>query len=150
MPSISSLVAKLAADYPDINFAQDISTHWHPGTRTIFYIPDVTAAELLHEVGHAISGHSDFDRDVTLLIMEREAWTTAQKIAPKYGVAISNDFVENHVDTYRDWLHARSLCPKCQTTGIQMTPKTYECPACRAGWEVNEARSSELRRRLVS
>ena len=149
MPSTNSLVAKLRSIYPDLTFYQGTSTHWSHATRTISYTPETPPAELLHELGHAISRHASYDRDVKLITMEREAWTVAQEIAPQYGMAIANGIIEDYMDTYRDWLHARSLCPNCQTNGIQIAARTYECPACRTKWSVNEARACRLRRRTL-
>ena len=149
MPSISSLIARLTADYPDISFEQGQAAYWSPSSRTISYTPATPSTELLHELGHALSGHTDYERDIQLIAMEHEAWTAALEIAPTYGVKIAPDTIERHMDTYRDWLHARSLCPACQANGIQVDRVTYQCPACEARWVVNEARTCALRRRQI-
>ncbi len=150
MPSTNSLIAKLSGAYPDIAFHQGTSTHWSHATRTISYAPDTTPAELLHELGHAVRGHADYSRDIKLIAMEREAWTAAQELAPRYGVSIADDTIEDHMDTYRDWLHARSLCPHCQANGVQIAALTYECLSCHTRWAVNEARSCRLRRQTLA
>ena len=59
---------------------------------------------------------------------------------------VVEDFIEEHLDTYRDWLHARSSCPDCTATGYQTDASTYACPACSHTWRVNEARICQLRR----
>jgi DnaJ-class molecular chaperone len=50
------------------------------------------------------------------------------------------------MNSYRDWLHARSTCPVCQATGMETKKSIYTCPACRHQWRVNEARICSLRR----
>lgn len=119
---------------------------WEPLDRTIRYCEGCTDAELLHELGHALEGHSDYSRDIILLGLERDAWRRARAIARTYGIVIDDDTIDHHLDTYRDWLHARSTCPVCDASGIQTAAKLYECLACRAKWSVNEARSCGLQR----
>ena len=148
MVSISSLVSQLKADYPQFRFVPGGDFHWHPDTATITYRSGrAHAAELLHELAHACADHRDFSRDIHLLEMERDAWRIAQaELAPHYGVPVSNDAVAQALDTYRDWLHARSLCPHCGATGIQSGRSHYRCLACLATWRVNDARHCALRR----
>ena len=78
--------------------------------------------------------------------MERAAWDKAVLIALDFGQTIDTNTVESTLDSYRDWLHARSTCPNCQATGLQIKKQTYSCPACRHTWRVNEARICALRR----
>lgn len=103
-------------------------------------------AYLLHEFGHALLGHTNYRQDVELLQMERAAWDEAIKLSREYHIDIEEDLVEDALDSYRDWLHMRSLCPHCQSTGIQVSPGHYECLACHHTWRVNEARTCALRR----
>lgn len=151
MPSITLLVPRLAADFPDITFATGERFHWHPDTRVITYVEaSEDSASLLHEVAHALLGHQDFSRDVALLGMERDAWYYATAIlAPRYQLTIEPDAVDEALDTYRDWLHARSTCPVCKATGVQIKQRTYRCLACRSEWIVNDARQHALRRHLT-
>lgn len=79
--------------------------------------------------------------------MERDAWQYAKDtLGQTYDQAILDDTVEDALDSYRDWLHARSTCPACQATGIQTKKEEYKCLACRTKWRVNEARICALRR----
>ena len=141
------LIEKLRADFPQFNFAAGEDFHWNFETQTIFFTdsPDFEA-QILHELGHALNSHSSFEMDVELLQMEVEAWQTAREISQKYGIRIRNDLVENHLDTYRDWLHKRSLCPNCLVNGFQQTDLSYKCPACCAVWQTNDSRFKNLRR----
>jgi hypothetical protein len=151
MPSIASLVPKLTLDFPDITFSPGERFHWHPETQTISYIETSDDfASLLHEIGHAALGHTDFNRDIELIEMERDAWQYAVEIlAPRYDMMINPATAEDALDTYRDWLHTRSICPACQATGVQIKQRMYRCMACRSEWTVNDARQHALRRHLT-
>lgn len=151
MHSIASLVPNLVSDFPDITFVSGERFHWHPETQTISYIETSDDfASLLHEVGHAALGHANFTRDIELIEMERDAWQYAvETLARRYDMAINPATVEDALDTYRDWLHARSICPACQATGVQIKQRAYRCMACRSEWTVNDARQHALRRHLT-
>lgn len=151
MLSTASLVPKLIADYPQLTFLAGDVFHWHPETRTITYLEEShDIASLLHEVAHALLEHQDFKRDVELIEMERDAWRyAADTLAPRYHSVITPDIIEDSLDTYRDWLHARSTCPTCQATGVQIKQRLYRCLACRSEWTVNDARQHALRRHLT-
>lgn len=148
MPLIN-LLKKLNQAYPDINFVDGDRFAWLPQTKTVTYIAGGEPPQLLHEVGHAILGHADYDRDIQLINMERAAWDEACKISGSFHVEINEDLIEDHLDTYRDWLHARSTCPNCKATGFQKGNTRYACPACTQEWTVNEARICQLRRTKV-
>lgn len=151
MPSITLLVSQLATDYPALTFAAGTQFHWQPEHRTVTYLEtsDDTAA-LLHEVAHALLDHQDFKRDLALIEMERDAWEYARTtLAPRYQLIIEPDTIQDSLDSYRDWLHARSTCPACRATGVQIQQQTYRCLACRSEWTVNDARQHALRRHLT-
>ena len=151
MQSTSSLAAKLRTDYPQFSFTPDETFRWSPSHTTIYYIESYDASSLLHELSHALLSHSGYTKDIELLQMERDAWHYAKTIlAPKYDVVIHNDVAEDALDTYRDWLHARSICPKCAATGIQSRKNTYKCIGCGTTWRVNEARICHLRRYVTN
>lgn len=150
MPSLNSLIASLSRDYPTITFESGKEFLWSPATTTVVYHTDSQdTAQLLHEVSHAILNHADYQSDIQLITMERDAWQTARSIADSYDVQISDSLVQDHLDTYRDWMHARSTCPSCKSVGVQKAPALYTCPACRGSWKVNEARLCGLRRHLI-
>lgn len=148
MPSITSLVNQLRLDFPDYAFTPGNDFHWSPQEQTIFYASRVDdSASLLHELAHAVLGHDNFSKDIELLEMERDAWGYArQRLASRYGVGISETTAETALDTYRDWLHARSTCPTCTATGLQIKKSHYRCLACATTWRVNDARVCALRR----
>lgn len=121
---------------------------WDHQSKTIFY--STTGADapfyLLHEMGHAVLGHQAYPDDITLISMERAAWDEALTLSKQYTITIPDDIIEDALDSYRDWLHARSTCPTCGSTGMQSSRDAYECLACHTRWKVNEARSCALRR----
>jgi hypothetical protein len=148
MRSTSSLLHKLKTDYPEIHFSASDSFMWSPDAQTVFYNaaqPD-SKALLLHEVSHGLLGHQAYTRDIELIAMEAAAWEKAKQLAEQYHFPMSEAVLENHLDTYRDWLHARSTCINCSATGYQSGKDVYTCPACTTQWRVNEARICELRR----
>lgn len=147
MQSTASVLKSLKANYPQFSFKLGDAFLWSSSDNTIYYTKsDDQAIFLLHELAHALLGHSSYNRDIELITMERQAWDYTIKLAPQYGVAISNDVVQLTLDSYRDWIHDRSTCPKCKATGIQIDKYTYSCPACDQQWRVNEARTCALRR----
>lgn len=149
MPSITSTIKRLRADFPAYTFEPAAEFRWSAKKSTIFYNPDVpdSPAFTLHELSHAILGHKGYERDIELLKLERDAWDYAvSAIAPRYRINIAQDTIQDNLDTYRHWLHARSTCPECETTGIQAKDRQYRCLACGHHWRVNEARLCALRR----
>jgi hypothetical protein len=133
-------------------FVQADEFRWLPEEQTIFYDPiSADTASLLHEVAHAVLDHAAYSRDIELIELERQAWQYASEhMAQKYRVAITSDQIEDSLDTYRDWLHARSTCPTCQATGLQAKKNEYKCIACLGRWRVNDARICGLRRYKIT
>lgn len=149
MPSTPSLLEQILRDHPQITFTVHDDFEWSPSSRTIFYDPNdsLWEARLLHELGHAELSHTSYNRDIELIAHERDAWQQAKTIlAPHYNITIDADTIEHDMDTYRDWMHARSTCPKCSATGLQTKDQEYTCVVCRNTWRVNEARTCQLRR----
>lgn len=147
MPSTISLIKKLRADYPQFSFKKSPSFSWSQSNQTIYYInTDDNCNLLLHELSHALLGHTSYSRDIQLITMEREAWDYTIKLALKYDITISDDMVQSNLDTYRDWLHKRSTCPKCMANGLQTAKNTFKCLACGHIWRVNDAKTCALRR----
>ena len=125
------LTEKLKKDYPDLRFKEGRKFAFRP-PRTIVIGPEEPGAELLllHEVGHAISGHRDFDVDVKRLKMEVEAWEKARDLANNYEMEFSEEVMETELDSYRDWLHQKSRCPACGLTRFETPDGQYHCPRC--------------------
>lgn len=147
MPLIP-LLSKLEKDFDSFYFKPADEFRWSPKETTIYYDNQSTdTAALLHELSHAVLAHRDYSRDIALLELERDAWEYARlTLAPMYGVTIEEAAIDDSLNTYRDWLHVRSLCPSCAATGLQTKRSMYTCLACATNWQVNDARSCALRR----
>jgi uncharacterized protein YgbK (DUF1537 family) len=156
MVKITSLIRKLEASYsqPNLSEARIIfqtgnAFHWNHLEHTLTYDPmhPHAAQYIFHELAHATLGHQGYTNSVQLLEMERDAWQHASQLAHGYGVTIEDDVVQESLDSYRDWLHQRSLCPHCAATGVESAMFRYTCLACGHSWLSNEARNCALRRR---
>lgn len=88
--------------------------------------------QLLHEVGHALLGHRSFQTDLERVRMERAAWDQAKTLCVRYQIPYDEEFVEAELDTYRDWLHQRSVCRACNQVRYQTLDGAYHCPFCEA------------------
>ena len=150
MRSTTLLATRLTALYPQFQFQQGESFRWSPSVATIFYEDSDDEASLLHELAHALLGHTSYKKDLELIGMERDAWQHARELAPKFHVELNEDSIEDALDTYRDWLHARSQCPTCAATGVQAHSHTYRCISCETSWRVNEARLCGLKRYVIA
>ncbi len=150
MPSMNSLLARLTSDYPELRFTPDSRYAWAPETHTVhFNAEDHDEILLLHELSHGILGHKSYQEDLSLVNMEAAAWEKAREISSKYGISISEEVINDNLNTYRDWMHARSTCPDCSASGYQSGAKEYTCPACTCRWQVNEARLCGLKRKKI-
>ena len=140
---------QIIADFPAYQFVIGDDFHWSPDTSTVFYPKDTSIEavwSLLHEIAHGELGHANFGLDIELVSLEATAWEHAAVVlAPRYELQIDDDYLQDHLDTYRQWLHARSTCPDCGQNGLQ-TKNTYRCINCRCFWRANEARVCSLRR----
>ncbi|HJM04353.1 MAG TPA: hypothetical protein QF549_01785 [Candidatus Saccharimonadaceae bacterium] len=147
MPS-TPLLARLTADFPSITFQPSAEFFWSPVQSTVHFnqADPLCDSLLLHELAHGVLGHQEYSRDVELIALETAAWDKAKELAPTYEISIDEDAVQDHLDTYRDWLHARSSCPSCNATGLQGTKQTYRCVACGHEWRANTAQICALRR----
>lgn len=148
MPPIRELLSQLKADYPDITFAEGQDFKWSAAEKKL-WVADVEGAELyaLHELAHALLGHTDFTLDIGLLRQEREAWDLVRStLARRYRIPAEDKIIEDALDTYREWLHKRALCPTCGLSGLQTKTSTYLCVNCRCSWRPNDARRVGLRR----
>ncbi len=88
----------------------------------------------LHELGHALLKHRIFRTEVERLKMEVDAWEKARELAAQYGVEFDDEKMQDELDTYRDFLHAKSRCPKCGLTRYATPDGVFHCPRCEELW----------------
>lgn len=138
---------EIMKSYPDINFIKGSQFVWSPKHWAVYYQEEDRDQEqdrlaLLHEIGHAELGHKNCRSDVHLLSMEVDAWSYARQKAALFGIKVDEQHIEDCLESYRIWLHKRSVCPNCQFHGIQTKTTKYRCFMCRHIWQV--ARSLSL------
>ncbi len=151
---MTSLLNLLQKDYPLVIFAPADTFYWSPKQKTVFYNPTKTATAakwaLLHELSHALLNHNAYQTDFELLRLEVAAWQKAKDVASTYDIDIDEDHVQDCLDTYRNWLYARSTCPVCTQTGIQVNKQTYQCINCPNQWRVSSSRFCRPYRTLTT
>lgn len=140
-----SLISRLRADYPDLRFTAGQQFCWSPETGEIFYKTAATGPtavwSLLHETGHALLRHHNYQADFELLRLEVAAWDKARQLASNLSLAIDEEHIEDCLDTYRDWLHKRSICPTCAIKCLQQDDFVhYRCFNCHTTWQVSASR----------
>lgn len=139
-----ALLATLKKDNPDLSFVAGSEFYWSPKNHEVIYDQSATTQSaswsLLHEVGHALLGHTTYQTDIELLQMEAAAWQKATQMGKKYGYEIDQDHIEDCLDTYRDWLHQRSACPTCNNRSLQQSDGHYKCFNCGTDWAVSQSR----------
>jgi hypothetical protein len=153
---LPALLERLQQDFTDINFVAGKAFCWSPNDRRVCYkaeasgstnpaVQTAAAFSLLHEVAHALLEHRRYRLDFELLELELAAWQEARILGKRYGIAICEDHVQNCLDTYRDWLYRRSICPTCSTRALQQDSSpaqkpSYRCFNCHATWLVASSR----------
>lgn len=149
---MEQLLKSLRAHYPTLTFQPGENFCWSPKDQVVYYTPDTSHADtwtLLHEASHGILQHTTFKSDFELLRLEIAAWELARKLAAKHNIIIDDDHIEDCLDTYRDWLHKRSLCPVCAVKSLQINERTYGCVNCSTTWRVSNNRLCRPYRRTV-
>ena len=139
-------ITKLKKIYPELKFKPGNQFCWSPETNEIIYKKNPVYDEndswsLLHESGHALLKHKNYHSDFELLKLEVEAWSKAKEIAKKFSIVIDNDHIEDCLDTYREWLYKRSICPNCTAKCLQQGDFVhYRCFNCHTTWKVSSSR----------
>ena len=135
MENYNLLIDQITKDFPDFHFKHGKRfSYRYP--KTIYLGPPQPffALQTLHELAHALCKHKDYTNLVSRLKIEREAWERARELYKAYGklspVPWDEDFVESSLDTYRDWLHQKTLCKTCGLTRFQTDDGALHCPHC--------------------
>ena len=143
---METLLSRLKTDYPSLVFSEGASFCWSPQTKEVFYSRErrdepSAVYSILHEVAHSLLEHAHYSADLELLQMEIAAWEKAKELGKKYGVTVDDEHVQDCLDSYRDWLYRRSICPSCGAKSIQHDNEThYHCFNCRSVWKVAPSR----------
>ena len=131
----NSLLARLRADYPNLEFLAGERFLFHPPATIYYEVNSDDYLSLLHELGHALIDKTDYNQDVELLQIESAAWAKAKELCAKYHLTFDESYAESCLDSYRDLLHYNSLCPNCSLNGYEDEHQTYHCPLCGASWQ---------------
>lgn len=144
-----SVLKRIRQDYPDIQFLEDETFRWSSEARIVYYDPsaEYAAWSLLHELGHMLNDHRGYKTDQRLVRMEVEAWNKAEGLANRYDCPIDKDYVQDCIDSYRNWQYERSTCPRCSQTGVEKLNGHYHCINCQAGWKVTTNRFCRVYRK---
>jgi hypothetical protein len=149
---MQKLINKIQTEYPSLHFRAAKEFYWSPESSEIFYNAGARGRQatwsLLHETGHALLGHSSYKADFELVRLEVAAWERAQHLALHLELSIDEDHIQDCLDTYRDWLYKRSICPNCTTKCLQQGDFVhYRCFNCHTTWRVTASRFCRAYRR---
>ena len=150
---MQKLINKLQLKFPDYSFTPAKQFYWSPESKEIFYKANADDQyaiwSLLHETGHAVLGHTFYEADFELVRLEVAAWQQAQQLAQLLELPpIDEEHIQDCLDTYRDWLHKRSICPSCTTKCLQQGDFVhYRCFNCHTTWRVSANRFCRAYRR---
>lgn len=145
----TDLIAKLKKTYPEINIEFSDDYKWSPSSNIVFIPKKYEPSYLLHEFGHGLCNHKDYDLAIDLVRHEQEAWDKAYELAKKFKVKIKDDLVADSMTSYYTWLHKRAICPKCHEEGLEIEKNSYKCFFCNCSWKVNEARQCNIKRTIL-
>ena len=140
---MKKFLEQLQKDFPAIDFVAGSSFCWSPQNQRVIYKnsdSEVANWSILHELGHALLAHQSYQSDIELLLLEVAAWAKAKELGIIYGYQIDEDHIQDCIDSYRDWLDARSTCPECTSNGLQIDSRQYSCFNCQLRWQVTNSR----------
>ena len=141
---MEKILGTLRKKLPDVRFAEGETFCWSPAQELVTYCQSSDDSQgklsLLHEAAHALLGHAVYRNDLELLLMEVAAWEKACELAGEFDIAFDAECIQDRLDTYRDWLHERSTCPRCSTASLQVSTNEYRCHNCFASWHVSTSR----------
>jgi IrrE N-terminal-like domain len=150
---MATLLSELTNRYSALKFKKGKSFYWSPREQIVYHSDIENEADtwtLLHETSHGLLQHTNYASDFELLRLELAAWEKAKKLAAEHGITINNDHIEDCLDTYRDWLHKRSLCPICNVKSLQISNDSYGCMNCSTTWRVSKSRLCRPYRTLTA
>lgn len=131
---MDDIINQLKQDYPNLRFIKGARFSFRPPKTIVVgpYEGKNTPLLLFHELGHALSKKYSYNLKVERLKIEVAAWQEGKKAYQNYPdlPPWDDDFVEDNLDTYRDWLHKKSTCKACGLTMYQDVNNSWQCPHC--------------------
>ena len=126
-----TFLESIKKSYPDFAFRPGHKFLFRP-PKTIRYIESDENFRLLllHELAHAILGHFSFDRSLERLQIERDAWAKTRELCSLYSIPFDEEFAEAELNTYRDWVHQKTLCKHCGLSCLEVSSESLYCPFC--------------------
>lgn len=155
MTNKNELIFKeITANYPAISFKEGDNFIWSPEQSAITYVKKEIKSKdglwsLIHELAHSELKHRSYRSDFELIQMEAAAWSRAKVIAKKYALKIDEGYIQDCLDTYRDWLHERAKCPRCGVVTIQKNDLSYLCFNCTTTWSVPKSPLCRVNKKLI-
>ena len=151
---MTRLIEQIITDYPHIDFKAGKRFAWSPANSVVWYekkkLGDLQGLlALLHEVSHALLQHKEFENDMELMNYEVSAWKNARILADKYSIDVSDEYIDDCLESYRDWLYKRSTCVECGTNSLQDTSGAYVCHICGTKWKVPNSQLCRVQRRKI-
>ena len=121
----------LKQSYSDYTFRPGRKFLFRP-PKSIYYLEadDNFRLLLLHELAHALLGHFTYTKSLERLQIERDAWEKTRELCELHSVAFDEALAESELDTYRDWVHQKTLCKTCGLTCLEVSSESLYCPFC--------------------
>ena len=126
-----AFLSSLEETYPDFTFRPGHKFLFRP-PKSIYYLESDENFRLLllHELAHALLGHFSFSRSLERLQIERDAWEKTRELCNLHSVPFDEALAEAELDTYRDWVHQKTLCKTCGLTCLEVNSESLFCPFC--------------------
>lgn len=142
---MEALLNELRVRFPMLSFREGTVFCWSPEMQEVTYNPmsdlHTSSWSLLHETSHGLLNHTTYGTDFELLRLEVAAWQKAKELAQEVDIEIDEDHIQDCLDSYRDWIYGRSICPRCSTKSLQLSDlKHYRCFNCHEVWQVTPSR----------
>lgn len=104
---------------------------------------------LLHEISHCQLGHFHYRYDLELLMLEVAAWNRTLELARKHNIPVQQQYIQDCIDSYDDWVTRRGTCPTCHNFCIEDTENVFSCFVCNTQWRVSSEPQKRVTRTLV-
>lgn len=126
-----AFLESLKKTYPDFTFRPGRKFLFRPKT-SIYYLEANNNFRLLllHELAHALLGHFSYKKSLERLKIERDAWEKTRELCKTHSVPFDEDLAEAELNTYRDWVHQKTLCKVCGSTCLEVSSESLFCPFC--------------------